>query len=48
MNISAGQSLSVPLPSDDEDLDPEQARALRQFKKNKGRAGGRATALGKA
>jgi hypothetical protein len=31
------QRLPTPLPSDDDDLDYEQARALRRFKKGKGR-----------
>jgi hypothetical protein len=41
------QRQPTPVPSDDEDLDYEQARALRRFKKGKGRAGGLVTDLGK-
>jgi hypothetical protein len=51
---SRGQSVQepeqrqpTPAPSDDEGLSYEQARALRRFKKGKGRAGGPVSDLGK-
>jgi hypothetical protein len=41
------QRLPTPVPSDGEDLDYEQARALRRFMNKKGRAVGLVTDLGK-